>query len=124
MLDPHETELKLKYFDAYTSEHLDGVVLLIGNDAVLMWGDPGVSVGDKKVAVGWGTFVSEKLRGEGAGNLLRETALKMLADKGFVEVTCVVPDNHEDSLKGLEELGFGRISTILKKDICAATQGE
>lgn len=85
---PNDHNLKVieEIFEAYVEETLEGVVLLVSDVGVLMYGDMAnplqLSVGDK-VAYGWGQYVAPDSRGKGILDKMAEKAFKQLGDMGF-----------------------------------------
>ena len=85
---PNEHNLKVMeaIFEAYVAGDLEGVVLLVSDVGVIMYGDMAnpqqLAYGDK-VAYGWGQYVSPNLRGAGVLDKLAEEAFKQLTVMGF-----------------------------------------
>jgi len=86
VVNDHNLEVFVKLFEAYTSKTLKGVVLLVGEDAVLMHGSMGESPFQTKYdpfAIGFGVYVRPQLRGEGVSQQLYRKSFKILKGQGF-----------------------------------------
>lgn len=84
-----------RLFEQYTNGTLLGVVLFIGDYAVLMAGDSGIDHNCGKVAMLWGLFVTEPKRKNGIATLLMEEASKLLKAKGFGAVMTTFTASNE-----------------------------
>jgi len=72
-------------FEAYVQGEVEGVVLLVADLGVLMWGAGSpfdFNVGEK-VVTGWGRYVTPEGRGRGISDALIVEAKKQLTDMGF-----------------------------------------
>jgi len=77
------------FFDFFVSGQLPGIVLFIGDSAVLMWGGFGDNDPfhmDSKRAVGFGTYVKPEARRRGYSMLIRAEGKKQLKDMKFDSV--------------------------------------
>ena len=113
-------ELYCNMFDHFVNNPEDGIVLFIGENAVLMWGSAGDSPFETncgRTATAWGVFVEDKLRGKGAGDLLRQHAKKVLYDRGFDTVLgCVLKDNIH-GYNSNKDSGFREIGVMIRMDL-------
>ena len=110
---PTETNLDLfeTIFEAYTNKQFPGIVLFVGEDAVLMWGDSGAIVFETefgKQAVAWGTYVSPEFREMGISEQMTETAVQKMKALGFDWVTTAVLLDDEEGRKATDK--FEKIS--------------
>jgi hypothetical protein len=84
-------------FDSYIEDPRLGVVLLIGEDAVLMWG-LATSYADltlERPATGWGVYVSPELKDTKATRMLTDEGHSRLAALGFTDVILTRPARGE-----------------------------
>jgi len=81
-------------FNAYTNEDLSGIVLFVGDYAVLMAGDNQVDH-NSRTAMLWGLYVEESRRKNGVGTLLIEEAKKQLKAAGYSTVLTVFGAQNE-----------------------------
>lgn len=82
----HNVDVAATIFEAYVEEDLKGVVLFVSEVGVLLYGDMAnpyeLSVG-KKIAYGFGQYVSPEYRGRGVLDLMMAEAFKQLRLMGF-----------------------------------------
>ncbi len=82
----HNVDVAATIFEAYTEGDLEGVVLFVSEVGVLLYGDMAgpyeLSVG-KKIAYGFGQYVSPEYRGRGVLDLMIAEAFKQLRLMGF-----------------------------------------
>lgn len=97
---PSERNLEIigRIFDSYVSGELDGVVLLVAQDAMVLHGEQGAPLFETnlgRIATGWGAYVREELRGQGVSQAMYKRSKKLLRSMGF------------DHLVGSAYLGVG-----------------
>lgn len=81
----------------------DGVVLFIGEVAMLMWGDSGSTAETQmgKTAYAWGVYIVPDQRGNGLSDLLHQEARKRLKAMGFDSLYATVLDQNSHGLEAL-----------------------
>ena len=96
-------------FDSYVSGELQGVVLLIAQDAFLIHGELGPAVFETnlgRVANGMGTYVREELRGKGASQAMFKRSKRLLREMGFDTLVGGVDAERGGGRKATEKAGF------------------
>ncbi len=114
----HNVKVMETLFEAYVNEDLQGVVLLVSDVGILMYGDMAnpqqLSIGDK-VAYGFGQYVAPENRGKGILDKMAETAFKQLIDMGFDVMVgnTMIEDTHGDEAyaRVVKQSGFEVEST-------------
>lgn len=99
----------------YVPPTLEGIVLFIGNDAVLMWGDGGPNGLESSLprkAIGWGTYVSPAFRKQNLSKKMRDKAKKLLYDMGFTHVLGTAVQNNTAGFESGVKAGFELIATL------------
>ncbi|MDE0874669.1 MAG: hypothetical protein OSA88_12455 [Acidimicrobiales bacterium] len=95
-------EIYLGVFEAYVNKDSEGVVLLVADTGILMWGEGSpfdFNVGDK-VVTGWGRYVAPEARGKGISDALIVEAKRQLTEMGFdTLVGGTLGDHSLDALK-------------------------
>jgi ribosomal protein S18 acetylase RimI-like enzyme len=95
-------EVYVNIFKMYVDEDIpedaqtDGVVLFIGEVAMIMWGDSDsvVETTMGKTAYAWGVYVMPDHRGQGLSDMLHREAIKKLVEFKFDTVySSIVTDN-------------------------------
>lgn len=106
------------FFDLYVEKKLQGLVLFIGESAVLMWGSIGATPFEMDTvhrAMGWGTFVKPDARRKGYSKLIRTEAAKLLKEMGFETVVGEVKHGGKDfdlRIKAAESAGVVPYATL------------
>jgi hypothetical protein len=115
--DDFNMERYSKLFDLYVSEMFPGVVLFIGDSAVLMWGgmaeDPFHT--DNRRAFGFGTYVRPSARRKGYSKIIRKEGAKRLKVLGFDAVVGEIKHGGSDfdaRVKAAEASGMVQYATI------------
>jgi len=104
-------------FDLYTSKDVEGIVLFVGDYAVLMWGSIGVLPFDAKVsqrAMGWGTYIKPSYQGKGISKIIRRAGIEELKKMGFQCIFGEVKhkgNDFEKRCKSAESIGFKPYAT-------------
>lgn len=85
----------------------DGVVLFVGEVAVLMWGESGSAATTEmgKTAYAWGIYIVPDQRGNGLSDKLQQEARKRLKEMGFDSLYATVLDQNSHGLEALKR-GF------------------
>ena len=115
--DEFNIERYLLFFDLYVSERIPGVVLFIGDSAVLMWGgigEPPFHM-DTERAVGFGTYVKPEARKKGLSAMIRKEGAKLLKEMGFEAVLGEIKHGGKDfdiRVKAAEKAGLSPYATI------------
>lgn len=106
-------------FTLYLEEQFPGVVLFIGEDAVLIWGSAGdahmeTTVGHQ--AMGWGTYVRERARGKGLSTLIRNEAIAKLKEMNFDSIQGAYSVGDDEGEQTQKKVGFvdQTVITVLK----------
>jgi L-amino acid N-acyltransferase YncA len=80
-----------------------------------MWGSSAdVFQTRDKVANGWGTYVSSKLRGKGVSKEIRKIACKKLKEMGFDVVIGSTLNGNEEGENSTEKFGFKKQASIVQ----------
>lgn len=100
----------LKLFDLYMSGDLEGIILFVSEDAVLMWGSNGAAPPlevryGKKPALAWGSFVREG-HDPKVGLKLEGKAINILKDLGFDYILRPIFRADKEQIERSEQLGF------------------
>ena len=109
------------FFDLYVSGGVPGVVLFIGDSAVLMWGgigEPPFQI-DTERAVGFGTYVKPEARKKGYSALIRKEGARLLKEMGFDAVFGEIKHGGKDfdiRVKAAEKAGLKQYATIWVMD--------
>lgn len=110
------------FFDLYVSGQLPGIVLFIGEAAVLMWGGIGEDPFhmDTKRALGFGTYVKPEARRKGYSKMIRQAGVLLLRELGFETVIGEVKHGGKDfdiRVKAAEKSGLKPYATLWALDL-------
>ena len=110
------------FFDLYVTEKVPGIVLFIGDSAVLMWGgigEPPFHM-DTERAIGFGTYVRPDARKKGYSTLIRKEGARLLKEMGFDAVVGEIKHGGKDfdlRVKAAEKAGLKPYATIWTMDL-------
>ena len=115
---PTERNLEVigRVFDSYVSGELDGVVLLVAQDAMLMHGEQGEPLLETnlgRTATGWGIYVRENLRGRGVIQKMYKRSKTLLREMGFDHVYGCVSVDTGPGRRATEKAGFKGSSLLI-----------
>ena len=107
-------------FNLYVNGTEKGVVLFVGEGAVLLLGTAGASpikTDHDPVAQGWGMYVAPELRGNKVSQVLYEEGFKQLKEMGFKTVLghCMLED--EVAWKSLTRVGYEKLQYVVMRDL-------
>jgi hypothetical protein len=97
-------------FDSYLDKTLDGVVILCGNDGALIWGEtakePAFDTIFGRMAYGFGTYLRNRIRGQGLSRAMRDVATRDLTTMGFDSVFGAARANNKAGYQSSLSFGF------------------
>jgi GNAT superfamily N-acetyltransferase len=107
-------------FDTYTSGELQGVVLMVAQDAIGLFGEIGSQPFETnlgKTVIGWAVYVRESARGKGVSQAIYKRAKRLLREMGFDYMIGEADIERGGGRRACEKAGFKASSMILHLDL-------
>jgi len=113
----HNLDRYSALFDAYVGKELPGVVLFVGEAAVLMWGTTPMPFESdtQQRAIGWGVYVKPSFKDKDYVKLIKTEAIQLLKSMNCDEVILDVKSGGGDKAELLE--GASIYSTLYRIDL-------
>ena len=119
---PTEKNLEVvgRIFDTYVNKDLQGIVLLVAQDAFLIHGEQGPPLFETnlgKTATSWGVYVREPLQRQGVYQAMYKRAKKLLKEMEFDSVIGFVMAEGGPGLGASKKVGFKTTTFMAHLDL-------